>query len=40
MARAWFTEQEERREVERFLRENSGKTVWHLMRAFLDFIYR
>ena len=36
----WFTEDEERKVVEKFLVDNTGKTIWHLMRAFLDFAFR
>ena len=38
--RIWFTKEEEKAEVEKFLADNSGKTIWHLMRAFLDYIFR
>ena len=37
--RTWFTEEEEKAEVVKFVSENTGKTIWHLMRAFLDYVF-
>jgi len=36
----WFDTEAEADQVKLFLAENSGKTIWHLMRAFLDFMFR
>ena len=37
---SWMAKEEEEEVVKKFLAENSGKTIWHLMRAFLDFMFR
>ena len=39
-ATCWMAKEEEEALVKKFLTENSGKTIWHLMRAFLDFMFR
>lgn len=36
----WFSPGDEAAQVEKFLKDNTGKTIWHLMRAFLDSMFR
>ena len=36
----WFSPEQEKQEVEQFLRDNTDQSIWHLMRSFLDFLLR
>jgi hypothetical protein len=37
---SWFDPETERRELETFLAEHQDDSVWHLLRYFLDYMFR
>jgi hypothetical protein len=39
-ANAWFDPDTERQELERFLADHQDESVWHLLRHFLDYMFR
>jgi hypothetical protein len=39
-ANAWFDPDTERQELERFLAAHQDESVWHLLRYFLDYMFR